>query len=85
MERGTCVNFAAIDGCCEVGVNIHATFGPNVGMAERMPCWQEVRTLKWVDGKLDWGWKPFPRRGSTEIACEKRKMPESIALTIQQE
>ena len=85
MERGTCVNFAAIDGCCEVGVNIHATFGPNVGMAERMACRHEVRTLKWVDGKRDCGWYSFKHPGSTEIACEKRKMPESIALTIQQE
>lgn len=81
-QRGMCVHYQGVrytDGHnpCAAGVDYYAAFGPRPGIACRAPCIQEIKRH---DGGAP-RWEPWPRRGETEIQCDKRRMPtaEEIA------
>lgn len=82
VRRGTCVHYTGMQhDVCEAGVNYTAAFGDEAGRGCRAPCLQEYKTHERVDGKYVPKWLPWPRRGQTEIPCDKRLMPtaEQIA------
>lgn len=80
-KRGTCVHYnGSQHDACKAGVNYVAAFGPREAWGCRAPCIQEYPTHERIDGKMTQVWKPWPRRGHTEMQCDKRVMPTQAEI-----